>query len=33
MSPEVDRLLVVDRGWRPAQYETWLATTLAQQLL
>lgn len=33
MSPEVYRLLVVDRGWRPAQYETWLGNTLVQQLL
>ncbi|HEY3670613.1 MAG TPA: helix-turn-helix domain-containing protein [Acidimicrobiia bacterium] len=33
MSPEVYRLLVVDRGWSPGQYRIWLATTLAQQLL
>jgi AcrR family transcriptional regulator len=32
MSPEVYRLLVVDRGWAPERYERWLATTLAQQL-
>ncbi len=33
MSPEVYRLLVVDRGWTPDRYEQWLATTLAQQLV
>jgi AcrR family transcriptional regulator len=33
MSPEVYRLLVVDRGWSPKRYEEWLATTLRQQLL
>jgi AcrR family transcriptional regulator len=33
MAPEVYRLLVVDRGWSPEQYRTWLAATLAQQLL
>lgn len=33
MSPEVYRLLVVDRGWSPKRYEEWLATTLCQQLL
>ena len=33
MSPEVYRLLVVDRGWSPARYQGWLASTLAQQLL
>lgn len=32
MSPELFRLLVVDRGWSPARYERWLAATLAQQL-
>jgi AcrR family transcriptional regulator len=32
MSPEVYRLLVGDRGWTPARYEEWLATTLTQQL-
>jgi AcrR family transcriptional regulator len=32
MSPEVYRLLVVDRGWTADRYERWLATTLAQQL-
>jgi AcrR family transcriptional regulator len=33
MSPELYRLLVVDRGWSPERYREWLATTLAQQLL
>jgi AcrR family transcriptional regulator len=33
MSPEVFRLLVVDRGWTAQRYEQWLATTLAGQLL
>ncbi len=33
MSPEVYRLLVADRGWRPARYERWLARTLIDQLL
>ena len=33
MSPEVYRLLVADRGWRPARYERWLATILIDQLL
>ncbi|WP_226344044.1 TetR/AcrR family transcriptional regulator [Agilicoccus flavus] len=33
MSPEVYRLLVVERGWSPARYERWLAATLAAQLL
>jgi AcrR family transcriptional regulator len=32
MSPELYRLLVVDRGWPPARYEQWLARTLADQL-
>lgn len=32
MSPEVYRLLVVDRNWSPAKYQQWLATTLVQQL-
>ena len=32
MSPEVYRLLVGDRGWTPARYKQWLATTLAEQL-
>jgi AcrR family transcriptional regulator len=33
MSPEVYRLLVVDRGWSPQRYADWLAGTLADQLL
>jgi AcrR family transcriptional regulator len=32
MSPEVYRLLVVDRRWSPEKYQQWLATTLIQQL-
>ncbi len=33
MSPEVYRLLVVDRRWSADRYRTWLGATLAQQLL
>jgi len=33
MSPELFRLLVVDRGWSARRYEHWLAGTLADQLL
>ena len=33
MSPEVYRLLVVDRGWSPGRYEKWLTETLVDQLL
>jgi hypothetical protein len=33
MSPEVHRLLVVDRGWPPQRYERWLTDTLVDQLL
>jgi AcrR family transcriptional regulator len=33
MSPEVYRLLVIDRNWKPEQYQQWLATTLAEQLI
>ena len=33
VSPEMYRLLVVDRGWPPAKYETWLIETLTDQLL
>jgi AcrR family transcriptional regulator len=33
MSPEVYRLLVVDRGWTAERYERWLRTTLVDQLL
>jgi AcrR family transcriptional regulator len=32
MSPEVYRLLVVERGWSPERYQEWLAATLVQQL-
>lgn len=32
VSPEVYRLLVVDRNWSPEKYQQWLATTLIQQL-
>jgi hypothetical protein len=33
MSPEVYRLFVHDRGWKPERYERWLTTTLIDQLL
>lgn len=33
VSPEMYRLLVVDRGWQPTKYETWLTETLTDQLL
>ena len=33
MSPEVYRLLVVDRGWTADRYRRWLASTLVDQLL
>lgn len=33
MSPELYRLLVIDRGWTPRRYEQWLAEALAAQLL
>jgi len=33
MSPEVYRLLVVDRGWTPTRYSDWLSRTLIDQLL
>jgi len=33
MSPELYRLLVIERGWTPGHYEKWLAETLAAQLL
>ena len=33
MSPELYRLLVIDRGWSPPRYEQWLADALAAQLL
>jgi AcrR family transcriptional regulator len=32
MSPEVYRILVVDRSWPPERYQQWLARTLVQQL-
>jgi AcrR family transcriptional regulator len=32
MSPELYRLLVIDRGWPPERYEQWLARLLADQL-
>jgi len=33
MSPELYRLLVTDRGWKPARYEQWLTDALSSQLL
>jgi AcrR family transcriptional regulator len=33
MSPEVYRLLVLDRGWSPQRYERWLTQTLVECLL
>jgi AcrR family transcriptional regulator len=33
MSPEVYRLLVVDRGWPPERYQKWLTETVVDQLL
>jgi AcrR family transcriptional regulator len=33
MSPELYRLLVIDRGWSAERYERWLARTLADQLV
>lgn len=33
LSPELYRLLVVDRRWKLERYEQWLTTTLADQLL
>jgi AcrR family transcriptional regulator len=32
LSPELYRLLVVDRGWSPERYERWLGSLLADQL-
>jgi AcrR family transcriptional regulator len=32
-SPEAYRLLVIDRGWSPQRYESWLAQALGSQLL
>jgi hypothetical protein len=33
MSPEVHRILTVERGWSADRYEHWLATTLCAVLL
>jgi AcrR family transcriptional regulator len=33
LSPELYRLLVVDRGWAPPRYQRWLAGVLVEQLL
>jgi TetR/AcrR family transcriptional regulator, regulator of autoinduction and epiphytic fitness len=33
MSPEIYRLLVIDRGWPPERYERWLMGILNDQLL
>lgn len=33
LSPEVYRLLVIDRGWPPKRYESWLTDTLVDRLL
>lgn len=33
LSPELYRLLVIDRGWKPERYQPWLAQTLADLLL
>jgi AcrR family transcriptional regulator len=33
MSPELYRLLVVDRGWRPERYQQWLTGIVIDQLL
>ena len=33
LSPELYRLLVIDRAWKPARYERWLAGALEDQLL
>jgi AcrR family transcriptional regulator len=33
MSPEVYRLLVLDRGWSPERYQRWLTDSLVDQLL
>ena len=33
MSPELYRLLVIDRGWAPDRYEQWLARVLTDQLV
>jgi AcrR family transcriptional regulator len=33
LSPELYRLLVIDRGWTTERYETWLTKMLVEQLL
>jgi AcrR family transcriptional regulator len=33
LSPEIYRLLVLDRGWSPEKYERWLTEVLIDQLL
>jgi AcrR family transcriptional regulator len=33
MSPELYRLLVIDRDWPPRRYEQWLTSTLIERLL
>jgi hypothetical protein len=33
LSPELYGLLVVERGWSPERYETWLTQTLVDQLV
>ncbi len=33
LSPELYRLLVIERGWRTDRYQRWLADTLIDQLL
>ena len=33
MSPEVYRLLVLDRSWKPERYERWLTAVVTDQLL
>jgi TetR/AcrR family transcriptional regulator, regulator of autoinduction and epiphytic fitness len=33
MSPELYRLLVIDRDWPPERYEKWLTSTLIERLL
>jgi len=33
LSPELYRLLVVDRGWKPERYRPWLTALLVEQLL
>jgi hypothetical protein len=33
LSPEMYRLLVLDRGWKTDRYERWLASLLIDQLL